>query len=166
METIGPSASSLVDGTSTLRIAGGVGGDEEPFSALAAHADPSTSSCRTWRAGILCMKALEKLKVIHTEKKISAKKTHLVPRPASALQQVQHQMSKLWGGRFTGKTDPVMEQFNDSLYVDKVMWSADIEGSVQYSKALEAWTPDPTPPYPYPTPPYPYPTPPYPRPPR
>ena len=46
-------------------------------------------------------------------------------------------MSKLWGGRFTGKTDPVMEQFNNSLNVDRVMWSVDIDGSVAYSKALE-----------------------------
>jgi len=46
-------------------------------------------------------------------------------------------MSKLWGGRFTGKTDPIMEQFNDSLGVDRVMWSADIEGSKAYSQALE-----------------------------
>ena len=46
-------------------------------------------------------------------------------------------MSKLWGGRFTGATDPVMEQFNLSLDVDKVMWAADIDGSVAYSRALE-----------------------------
>jgi len=46
-------------------------------------------------------------------------------------------MSKLWGGRFTGKTDPIMERFNDSLHVDRVMWAADIEGSICYSKALE-----------------------------
>jgi len=47
-------------------------------------------------------------------------------------------MSKLWGGRFTGKTDPVMERFNNSLNVDRVMWKADIEGSIAYSSALEA----------------------------
>jgi argininosuccinate lyase len=46
-------------------------------------------------------------------------------------------MSKLWGGRFTGKTDPVMERFNLSLDVDKVMWEVDLDGSVAYSKALE-----------------------------
>jgi argininosuccinate lyase len=46
-------------------------------------------------------------------------------------------MSKLWGGRFTGKVDPVMERFNLSLDVDKVMWEADIDGSVAYSRALE-----------------------------
>ena len=46
-------------------------------------------------------------------------------------------MSKLWGGRFTGKVDPIMEQFNLSLEVDKVMWAADIDGSVAYSRALE-----------------------------
>ena len=47
-------------------------------------------------------------------------------------------MSKLWGGRFTGKTDPIMERFNNSLDVDRVMWSADIAGSVAYATSLEA----------------------------
>ena len=28
---------------------------------------------------------------------------------------------KLWGGRFSGKTDPVMEQFNASIGYDKRM---------------------------------------------
>jgi len=46
-------------------------------------------------------------------------------------------MSKLWGGRFTGKVDPIMERFNNSLNVDQVMWSADIDGSVAYSRAIE-----------------------------
>ena len=46
-------------------------------------------------------------------------------------------MSKLWGGRFTGKTDPVMERFNLSLEVDKVMWAEDVDGSIAYSRALE-----------------------------
>mgnify|MGYP003684549833 CR=1 FL=1 len=46
-------------------------------------------------------------------------------------------MSKLWGGRFTGKTDPVMERFNNSLDVDRVMWSVDLDGSVAYARALE-----------------------------
>jgi len=43
---------------------------------------------------------------------------------------------KLWGGRFTGKTDPLMEKFNESLPVDKRMWKEDIEGSQAYAKAL------------------------------
>lgn len=33
---------------------------------------------------------------------------------------------KLWGGRFTGKTDPLMEKFNESLPFDKRMWAQDI----------------------------------------
>ena len=31
---------------------------------------------------------------------------------------------KLWGGRFTGKTDPLMEQFNASINFDKQLWQA------------------------------------------
>lgn len=44
---------------------------------------------------------------------------------------------KLWGGRFTGATDPVMEQFNASISYDKRMWKADIQGSLAYVKAIE-----------------------------
>lgn len=36
---------------------------------------------------------------------------------------------KLWGGRFTGKTDPLMEKFNESLPFDKRMWAEDIRVS-------------------------------------
>ncbi|KAI0692393.1 putative argininosuccinate lyase [Cytidiella melzeri] len=43
---------------------------------------------------------------------------------------------KLWGGRFTGKTDPLMHEFNQSLRYDKRMYAADIIGSIAYSKAL------------------------------
>ncbi|XP_046852052.1 argininosuccinate lyase-like isoform X2 [Xenia sp. Carnegie-2017] len=44
---------------------------------------------------------------------------------------------RLWGGRFTGKTDPVMESFNASITFDKRLFSVDIEGSIAYVKALE-----------------------------
>ncbi|KAJ8312575.1 hypothetical protein KUTeg_009948 [Tegillarca granosa] len=47
------------------------------------------------------------------------------------------QGQKLWGGRFTGATDPVMEQFNASISYDKRMWKADIQGSLAYVKAIE-----------------------------
>ncbi|KAF8334146.1 argininosuccinate lyase [Cantharellus anzutake] len=43
---------------------------------------------------------------------------------------------KLWGGRFTGATDPLMNAFNESLSYDKRMHSQDIKGSIAYSKAL------------------------------
>ncbi|DAZ99108.1 TPA: hypothetical protein N0F65_008413 [Lagenidium giganteum] len=44
---------------------------------------------------------------------------------------------KLWGGRFRGKVDPIMDKFNESLSVDKRMWSADLTGSQAYAKALQ-----------------------------
>uniref|UniRef100_A0A6Q2XRI8 Argininosuccinate lyase n=1 Tax=Esox lucius TaxID=8010 RepID=A0A6Q2XRI8_ESOLU len=44
---------------------------------------------------------------------------------------------KLWGGRFVGDTDPIMEMFNASIAYDKRMWDADIRGSKAYVKALE-----------------------------
>lgn len=44
--------------------------------------------------------------------------------------------TKLWGGRFTGAVDPLMEAFNASLPFDKRMWRADITGSQAYARAL------------------------------
>ncbi|KAF6765101.1 argininosuccinate lyase [Ephemerocybe angulata] len=43
---------------------------------------------------------------------------------------------KLWGGRFTGKTDPLMHAFNQSLKYDQRMHDADIRGSIAYAKGL------------------------------
>ncbi|XP_065055700.1 argininosuccinate lyase-like isoform X2 [Rhopilema esculentum] len=49
----------------------------------------------------------------------------------------QAEGSKLWGGRFTGAVDPVMESFNASLSYDKRMWKQDIQGSIAYAKGLK-----------------------------
>jgi argininosuccinate lyase len=43
---------------------------------------------------------------------------------------------KLWGGRFTGKTDPLMEAFNASITFDQRLWQVDIQGSQAYARAL------------------------------
>ncbi|XP_023685120.2 argininosuccinate lyase isoform X2 [Paramormyrops kingsleyae] len=45
--------------------------------------------------------------------------------------------NKLWGGRFAGSTDPIMEKFNASISYDQRMWDADIRGSKGYVKALQ-----------------------------
>ncbi|XP_038614918.1 argininosuccinate lyase [Tachyglossus aculeatus] len=45
--------------------------------------------------------------------------------------------NKLWGGRFVGSVDPIMERFNSSIHYDRRMWEADIQGSKAYSKGLE-----------------------------
>ncbi len=44
--------------------------------------------------------------------------------------------SKLWGGRFTGKTDPLMEAFNASIGFDQKLWAVDLRGSQAYARAL------------------------------
>ncbi|CAG8534910.1 9207_t:CDS:2 [Acaulospora morrowiae] len=44
--------------------------------------------------------------------------------------------AKLWGGRFTGKTDELMDAFNASIHFDKRLYEADILGSKAYAKAL------------------------------
>jgi argininosuccinate lyase len=46
--------------------------------------------------------------------------------------------SKLWGGRFTGNTDPIMEKFNNSLPFDKAMWTEDLCGSEMYANAMQS----------------------------
>ncbi|KAL0083633.1 argininosuccinate lyase [Phycomyces blakesleeanus] len=43
---------------------------------------------------------------------------------------------KLWGGRFTGAVDPLMDAFNASIHFDRRMYAADLVGSMAYSKAL------------------------------
>ncbi len=44
---------------------------------------------------------------------------------------------KLWGGRFEGSPDDLMERFNASIGFDWRLWAADIEGSMAYARALE-----------------------------
>lgn len=46
--------------------------------------------------------------------------------PETAAPPAAGEQKKLWGGRFTGKTDPLMEKFNESLPFDKRMWAEDI----------------------------------------
>jgi len=45
-------------------------------------------------------------------------------------------MSPLWGGRFTGETDPIMTRFNASLPFDWRLWEADIQGSIAWARAI------------------------------
>ncbi|OCF39195.1 argininosuccinate lyase [Kwoniella heveanensis CBS 569] len=52
-------------------------------------------------------------------------------------QQEDFSKKKLWGGRFTGETDPLMNQFNSSIRTwGKTMFAVDIQGSLAYCKAL------------------------------
>ncbi|EDO19588.1 hypothetical protein Kpol_1018p125 [Vanderwaltozyma polyspora DSM 70294] len=44
---------------------------------------------------------------------------------------------KLWGGRFTGETDPLMHLYNASLPYDYKMYKADLEGTKVYTQGLE-----------------------------
>ncbi|KAK3934689.1 L-Aspartase-like protein [Diplogelasinospora grovesii] len=41
----------------------------------------------------------------------------------------------LWGGRFTGGLDPLMVQYNESIYFDKVLYKQDILGSIAFARA-------------------------------
>ena len=46
------------------------------------------------------------------------------------------QPTKLWGGRFTGATDPLMDLYNASLPYDKAMYDADLTGTKVYTEGL------------------------------
>src|SRR5687768_17368805 len=43
----------------------------------------------------------------------------------------------MWGGRFTGKTDPGFAAFNNSFRFDRRLFAADVTASIAYSQALE-----------------------------
>lgn len=44
---------------------------------------------------------------------------------------------KLWGSRFSGQADPLMEAFSASVRFDRRLWAADVEGSQAYAQALQ-----------------------------
>ena len=44
--------------------------------------------------------------------------------------------NRLWGGRFTGKSDPLMDLYNASLPYDKIMYEADLTGTKVYTQGL------------------------------
>ena len=56
--------------------------------------------------------------------------------PASSTATPQPAPFKTWGGRFSGKTDPLFERYNASISFDRRMWAADIRGSRAYAAAL------------------------------
>lgn len=67
--------------------------------------------------------------------------SHGVQAHASEVAEAQHtdgaaSTKKLWGGRFTGATDPLMEKFNESLPFDKRMWHEDTRVRVESSTAI------------------------------
>src|SRR5687767_12840030 len=43
----------------------------------------------------------------------------------------------MWGGRFTGKTDPGFAAFNNSFRFDRRLFEADVAASIAYCEALE-----------------------------
>jgi len=55
---------------------------------------------------------------------------------AAAEPRADAPAKRLWGGRFTGATDPLMERFNESLSLDVRMAREDLEGSRAYARAL------------------------------
>lgn len=44
---------------------------------------------------------------------------------------------KLWGGRFVGAVDPIMDRFNSSISYDRHLWNVDVQGSKAYCRGLE-----------------------------
>ncbi|MBR6435400.1 MAG: argininosuccinate lyase, partial [Thermoguttaceae bacterium] len=48
----------------------------------------------------------------------------------------QDNTQKAWGGVFTGKTDPLMEKFSESISFDKRMYKQDVAGSIAHARML------------------------------
>ncbi|XP_023390402.1 argininosuccinate lyase-like [Pteropus vampyrus] len=57
--------------------------------------------------------------------------------PATISLEQSHVSGKLWGGRFVGAVDPIMEKFNSSITYDRHLWEVDVQGSKAYSRGLE-----------------------------
>uniref|UniRef100_A0A8C9GNG4 Argininosuccinate lyase n=1 Tax=Piliocolobus tephrosceles TaxID=591936 RepID=A0A8C9GNG4_9PRIM len=53
------------------------------------------------------------------------------------LPNMASESGKLWGGRFVGAVDPIMEKFNASIAYDRHLWEVDVQGSKAYSRGLE-----------------------------
>jgi hypothetical protein len=51
----------------------------------------------------------------------------MVMSQGKVLVTATEEPKKLWGGRFTGETDPLMEKFNESLPMDRRMYAEDIK---------------------------------------
>jgi argininosuccinate lyase len=45
-------------------------------------------------------------------------------------------MANLWGGRFVGSTDELVERLNNSLSFDQRLWTYDIQGSIAHATML------------------------------
>ena len=45
-------------------------------------------------------------------------------------------MSKLWGGRFSKKSNPLADQFSFSIAYDKRLARYDVEGSIAHAEML------------------------------
>ena len=48
----------------------------------------------------------------------------------------KHFSAKLWGGRFSGGTDDLVESFTESVSFDKTLWRHDIRGSIAHATML------------------------------
>lgn len=52
------------------------------------------------------------------------------------MPNAQHGSPKLWGGRFEGETDEIVERLNRSLAFDSRLWRHDIAGSIAHATML------------------------------
>ena len=60
-----------------------------------------------------------------------------MPAPRNRNPKKQDTAAKAWGGRFREPTDPLVEQFSNSLATDLRMASHDVRGSIAHVRALQ-----------------------------
>ena len=89
-----------------------------------------------------CKKLSRKFSLSITRKHLPPVKTSQPKSSSRALPRAQGKStkasatSKLWGGRFQGKTDALVESFTASIGFDCRLYEYDIEGSVAHCKTL------------------------------
>ena len=61
---------------------------------------------------------------------------HMAHYTFNMAQNMRTKQSKLWGGRFSKRTDPLVERFTSSIAVDYRLARYDVEGSIAHAKML------------------------------
>ncbi|KAG8122822.1 hypothetical protein E2320_018285, partial [Naja naja] len=72
---------------------------------------------------------------LHAREVLHVHRKNQKENPQSSVMAAES--DKLYGGRIVGSIDPIMEQFNASIEIDKRLSEFDICGSMAYAKALE-----------------------------
>ena len=77
-------------------------------------------------------RALSRTKVSHPLQNTADEGTVSPTKPSK---MTSNSAGKLWGGRFTSGPDPIMTQYNESIYFDRAFYAQDLRGSIAFARA-------------------------------